>query len=140
MKILLAVDGSDYTHRMLAHLAAHDELLGAGHEYTAITVVAPVPSRAAGFLAHDVLHTYYEEQAEHVLKPVRSFIAQQGWTLACHHVVGHAADAIAEFATRGRFDLLVMGTHGHSPLGSVVLGSTTMRVIAQSKLPILLVR
>jgi nucleotide-binding universal stress UspA family protein len=140
MKILLAVDGSAYTQRMLAHLAAHDELLGAGHEYTAITVVPPVPSRAAGFLSHEVLHGYYEEQAEQVLKPVRAFAAQQGWTMDCRHLVGHAADALSEFAGSGGFDLLVMGTHGHSALGSVVLGSTTTRVIAQSKLPVLLVR
>jgi nucleotide-binding universal stress UspA family protein len=140
MKILLAVDGSAYTQRMLAHLAAHDELLGSGHDYTAITVVAPVPSRAAGFLSHDVLHAYYDEQAEHVLKPVRAFAAQQGWKLECRHLAGHAADALSEFADTGHFDLLVMGTHGHSALGSVVLGSTTTRVIAQSKLPILLVR
>ena len=34
MKILLAVDGSKYTKRMLAYVAAHDEWLGPGHEYT----------------------------------------------------------------------------------------------------------
>jgi nucleotide-binding universal stress UspA family protein len=140
MKILLAVDGSAYTHRMLAHLAAHDELLGKGHEYTAITVVPPVPARAASFLSHEVLHGYYDEQAEQVLKPVRAFAAQQGWPFEARHVAGHPADAIAEFAEAGRFDLLVMGTHGHSALGSMVLGSTTLRVIAESKLPVLLVR
>ena len=43
MKVLLAVDGSVYTKRMLAHLAAHEELLGRGHEYTAFTAVPPVP-------------------------------------------------------------------------------------------------
>lgn len=140
MKILLAVDGSAYTKRMLAYLAAHTELLGPAHDYTAVTVVAPVPPRAAGFLSHEALHGYYEEQAEHVLKPVREFAAQQGWNLEVQHVVGHAADALGEFATHGKFDLLVMGTHGHSALGSVVLGSVTTRVIAQSRLPVLLVR
>ena len=37
MKILLAVDGSDYTRRMLSYLTTHDELLGPGHRYTALT-------------------------------------------------------------------------------------------------------
>lgn len=140
MKILLAVDGSEYTQRMLDHLAAHGELLGPGHTYTALTVVAPVPSRAAGFLSHEVLHGYYEDQAKHVLEPVRAFAAKQGWQVECRHVTGHAADAISDFAEAGKFDLLVMGTHGHSALGSMVLGSTTSRVIAQSSLPVLLVR
>ena len=47
MKVLLAVDGSDYTKRMLAYLAAHRELLGPGHEYTAVTVVTRIPPHAA---------------------------------------------------------------------------------------------
>jgi len=32
MKILLPVDGSDHTKRMLSYIAAHDELLGAHHD------------------------------------------------------------------------------------------------------------
>ena len=32
MKILIAADGSDYTKRMLAYIAAHDEWLGKHHE------------------------------------------------------------------------------------------------------------
>ena len=34
MKILVAVDGSVYTKRMVAYIAAHDEWLGDRHEYT----------------------------------------------------------------------------------------------------------
>jgi nucleotide-binding universal stress UspA family protein len=140
MKILLAVDGSGYTKRMLAYLAAHNELLGPAHGYVAVTVVPPVPPRAASFLAHDALHTYYNEQAEQVLRPVHAFAQQCGWNIEVTHVVGHAADAISEFANAGGFDLMVMGTHGHSALGSVVLGSVTTRVIAQTSVPVLLVR
>jgi len=36
MKILLPIDGSDYTKRMLSYIAAHDELLGSGHEYNPV--------------------------------------------------------------------------------------------------------
>lgn len=38
MKILIAVDGSDYTKRMLACIAAHDEWLGAAHRYTWVLI------------------------------------------------------------------------------------------------------
>ena len=50
MKILLPVDGSDFTQRMLRYIAEHDELLGPGHDYTAFTAVprqVRVPSGAA---------------------------------------------------------------------------------------------
>ena len=46
MKILLAVDGSAYTKQMLAYLATHDEMLGASHDYTVLTVQAALPALA----------------------------------------------------------------------------------------------
>jgi hypothetical protein len=44
MKILLPVDGSEFTKRSLAYVAAHDELLGKGHDFVALTVVPPLPT------------------------------------------------------------------------------------------------
>ena len=40
MKILVPVDGSPFTKRMLAYLAAHDEWLGGAHpvSYTHLTL------------------------------------------------------------------------------------------------------
>ncbi len=140
MKILLAVDGSDYTKRMLAYLAAHDELLGPRHQYTAISVVPPVPPHAASFLQRAVLDDYYASEAEHALGPVKAFAQQNGWTLEARHSVGSAGDVIAELADSGKYDLVVMGTHGHSALGNVVLGSVANRVVAKCRQPVLLVR
>ncbi|HJV62797.1 MAG TPA: universal stress protein [Albitalea sp.] len=140
MKILLPVDGSAYTKRMLSYIAAHDELLGREHEYTVFTVVAPIPGYAASFLEPKMIEDYHLQQAAEVLQPVRSFAEQQGWTFTCSHVVGHAAAAIAELAQAERFDLIVMGTHGHSAMGNVVLGSVTTGVLARCKTPMLLVR
>ena len=140
MKILVAADGSPFTKRMLAYIAAHDELFGTAHEYTAITVVPPIPPHATGFLSRDVIDAYYQEQAEAVLEPVRAFAKQAGWTLLTRHAVGSAGDAVAELANTGKFDLVVMGTHGHSSLVGVVLGSVTTRTIAQCQQPVLLVR
>lgn len=139
MKILLAVDGSAYSHRMLAFIAAHDELLGPSHRYSALTVVPPIPGRAAAFLSREQLDSWYDEQAEAVLGPVRRFAAQNGWQLEELQAVGHAGDVIAETADKGGYDLLVMGTHGHSALVNVAMGSVATRVLARSKLPVLLI-
>lgn len=140
MKILLAVDGSVYTKRMLAYVAAHEELLGPGHEYTALTAVAPVPPNATRFLDRDTLESYYNDQAEEVLKPLRAFAQQQGWRVQLTHAVGHAAEVIAERANRDKMDLVVMGTHGHSALGNALLGSVATGVLARCNVPVLLIR
>jgi nucleotide-binding universal stress UspA family protein len=140
MKILLAVDGSSYTKHMLAFLAARPELLGGDRTHTALTVVPALPPHVARFLPQGVETTYYDEQAQAVLRPVQAFAAQQGWSLEARHVVGTPGDAIAEEASAGKYDLLVLGSHGHGALGSMVLGSVASRVIAQCKTPVLLIR
>ncbi|HEX6704820.1 MAG TPA: universal stress protein [Albitalea sp.] len=140
MKILLPVDGSDYTKRMLACIAARDELLGPGHDYTAFTAVAPVPPHAARFLDRHTLDTYYRDQAEEVLRTVKRFAEQHGWTIRVAHAVGQAAEAIAAFAEAEKPDLIVMGTHGHTALGNVLLGSVATGILARCKAPVLLIR
>jgi nucleotide-binding universal stress UspA family protein len=138
MKVLLAVDGSDYTKRMLAYLAAHDELLGPEHDYTALHVVTPIPPHAARHIERQTLEQYYAEEARKVLDPVSPLASQRGWSIAMAHRQGHAAEEIAAFSQSG-FDLIVMGTHGHSALGNLVLGSVASGVLARARKPVLLV-
>lgn len=140
MKILIAADGSDYTKRMLAYFAAHDEWLGPRHQYTVIHSVLAVPHRAASFVGLETVRKFYEEDAETVFRPIRAFFAQQGIEATFVHTVGHAAALIAKLAEEGRFDLLAMGSHGHGDLMNLVLGSVATKVLAQCKVPVLIVR
>jgi nucleotide-binding universal stress UspA family protein len=138
MKILLPVDGSDYTKRMLSYIAAHDELLGPGHEYILLHAVAPVPTYASRFISVDVVHQHYREAADEVLKPALAFATQNGWKVRVAHAHGHAAETIAGIAISEHADLIVMGSHGYSAIG--ILGSVAMGVLARCKTPVLLVR
>ena len=140
MKVLLAVDGSAYTKRMLAYLAAHDDFLGNRAEYTALTVVPNIPPHAAQYLSSANVDTYFRDEGESVLAPVKAFIALQGWKASFKHLIGHPATVISTEATEGGFDLLVLGSHGHTVLGSLILGSVATSVLAHCKVPMLLIR
>jgi nucleotide-binding universal stress UspA family protein len=140
MNILVPVDGSPFTKRMLAYLAAHDEWLGAQHVYTLLHVVPPVPPRAASALDKALLRGYYDEQAEKVFKPIRSFFAKQGLTARFVAKTGPAADTIADIARKGGHDLLILGSHGHGSLVNLVMGSVATKVLAQCTKPVLLIR
>ncbi|WP_397535745.1 universal stress protein [Roseateles sp.] len=140
MKILVPVDGSPYTKRMLAYLAAHDEWLGGLHEYTVLHAVPAVPPRAAAVLDKDVLKGYYDDEAEKVLKTLRTFFGKQKIAAEFVAKVGPAADTIAGVLKKGKYDLVIMGSHGHSSLGNLVLGSVATKLMAQSNTPVLLVR
>lgn len=140
MKILVAVDGSPYTKRMLAYLAAHDEWLGPQHEYVVVNAVPPVPPRAAAVLDKAVLKAHYEEEAERVFKPLRTFFARHKLATTWISKAGAPADVICGAAAKGGFDLLMMGSHGHGTLGNLILGSVATKVLANSKVPVLIVR
>jgi nucleotide-binding universal stress UspA family protein len=140
MKILIAVDGSAYTKRMIGYVTAHDELFGPAQEYTVLTVVPAVPPRAAAAIDKQTLTDYYADEAEKVLKPVRTFLEKQGLKVKATYKVGSPGDVIPKTATAGKFDMVVMGSHGHSALGSLVLGSVAVKVLANCKVPVLLVR
>ena len=131
MNILLAVDGSPFTKKMLAYLAAHEELLGPGHHYTALTVHPPLPAHARASLSKELVEDYYAEENQKVLDPVVKFMATKGVAL----------QTIAEVASANKqFDLLVMGSHGHGALATLVMGSITTKVLAQSTVPVMIVR
>lgn len=140
MKILVAVDGSEFTKRMLAYLAAHDEWLGPRHSYTVLHVAPSLPTRAAAMLERAMIDSFYADASGKVFKPIRAFFKQQGIEATCVAKVGGAADKIAQLAEKGRFDLVMLGSHGHGSLANLVLGSVTTKVLAGCGVPVLVVR
>lgn len=140
MKILLAVDGSAYTKKMLAYLVTHEEMFSASNEYTVLTVHPTLPHRARAAVGKAVVDAYYAAEATQVLGPVSKFIARHGLNAKSIAKVGHIGETIAKTAESGRYDMLVMGSHGHGVLGNLVMGSVATQVIANCGVPVLLVR
>ena len=140
MKVLLAVDGSAYTQKMLAYLTSHQEMLGAGHEYSIITVQPLLPPRARAALGKDVVEQYYDEEATKILVPVQDFLKSRGVQVQSISKVGPIADTIIKEAQEGKFDMIAMGTRGHGTLGRLVMGSVSSQVLAGCTIPVLLIR
>ena len=140
MKILLAVDGSEYTKKMLAYITTHDELFSPNNVYTLLTVQAQLPARARSAVGKEVVESYQREEAEKVLSPVTKFLLRHNIDGKTVSKVGHAGETISKIADSGKFDLVVMGSHGHGTLGNLVMGSVATQVLAHCKVPVLLVR
>lgn len=124
---------------MLAYLATHEELLGGNHQYTALTVQAPLPTRArrSGQGSGGQLP---RRRGRKILSPVCKFLARHGVDAKRVVKVGAVGENIAKVADSGKFDLLVMGSHGHGALATLVMGSVTTQVLAHCKVPLLIVR
>ncbi len=140
MKILLAVDGSAYTKKMLAYLVTHRETFGGNNSFTLITVQPAIPPRASVALGKAVVTQYQLDEAERVLAPVSKFLVRHDIDAKTVWKVGHAGEQIAKFADSGKFDLLVMGSHGHGALVNLVMGSVATKVMAHCGVPVLMVR
>ena len=139
MKILLAVDGSPYTKKMLAYLAAH-ELFSPNNDYTAVTAQIVLPSQARSALGKELVNKYYEEEGLRVMAPVTKYLLRHGITARFVWKTGRPGDLICKTATEGKFDLVVMGSHGHGALLNLVMGSVATQVLAGCKVPVLIVR
>lgn len=140
MKILVPVDGSPYTQRMLSYLAAHPDWLGPAHAYTVVHVVAPIPPHAASALDKATVKAYYDDEADKVFAPIREFMQRQQLPASFVSKPGHVGDVLTEMADKEGFDLIIMGSHGQSALSRLVLGSVASKVLAHGSVPVLIVR
>lgn len=140
MKILLPVDGSQHSQAAVDFVASRTTLIGADPRVVLINVQLPIPARAARFIGKEFVHAYHDEEAEKILKPVRTRLAKAGIECESRVTVGHAADEISAAAEKLKADLIVMGSHGRTALRGLLLGSVTNSVMVRTHLPLLLIR
>ncbi len=140
MKILFAADGSRFTKKALAFLVTHDALLEDSSELQVLHVQVALPAHVKSFAGRGVVASYYLDEAEKVLEPIRKFLKKHPIKFKADWVIGNPAQEIVNVAKRDNAHLIVMGTHGHGTIGRVLLGSVAQKVVAECDRPILLVK
>jgi nucleotide-binding universal stress UspA family protein len=138
MKILLAVDGSEYTRKMLDYVATQP-LFDERHEYTVFNAQPPLPGHASAAVGAEGTRKFHEEEAQKVLEPALARMRERGFRVTSVWKTGAAGETVARFAQEGGYELLIMGTHGYGALGRLVMGSVTTQVLARCTTPVLLV-
>lgn len=139
MKILLAVDGSDYTGKMLDYVT-RQPLFGQEHDYTLFNAQPPLPPHAASAVGASATRDYHQDEARKVLEPALARLREGGYRASSEWRTGSAGETIARFAAEGGYDLVVMGTHGYGALGRLIMGSVATQVLANCTVPVLLIR
>jgi nucleotide-binding universal stress UspA family protein len=82
-----------------------------------------------------------EREAAKLLGEARALAAKRGVEAATRQVHGNdTAQAIVTAAGKVRADLIVMASHGRKGLDRLLLGSETQKVLARTKIPVLVVR
>lgn len=146
LRLLLAVDGSDYGESAAAFIADHPGLFGPNPTIDVI-FVAPDYTKMALAEVDSVTPAptlkFFEKENqlawENAVTPVLATLRDAGFDAKAVKRTGDAAEAIAAYAGENA-DLIVMGSHGWGKFKSAVLGSTAAKVGAATELPILIIR
>ncbi len=140
MKVLVAIDGSPSSLRAIQYVTKHGEVFGVTPDITLIAVHLPVPSqRAKALIGKEIVDQYYSDESDAALAGALAHLKMAGKTAKVLKVVGDPGQEIAKAANDG-FQMIVMGTHGRTALGNLVMGSVSMRTLAESMVPVLLVK
>jgi len=140
MKILVAVDGSPVSRRAVQHAVRLARQLASSPELVLFYADAPLLQAVAIKLGAEAVRRYHEENGRAATRDARALLKRSRLGFAELQVIGDPAEAIVREAKRGRYDLVVMGTHGRGALEGLLLGSVARKVIAQSPVPVTVVR
>ena len=127
--ILVPVDGSDGAERA-AELGSELAV-----RYDARLAIVHVVEGRSGLLGN---HQDAETHGRDVLDAITERIPEDV-SFSTELVEGNAHDAISDFADEHGVDLVVMGRHGRSGLKEHLVGTTTERLLRQTKAPVLTV-
>ncbi|MFI5178764.1 MAG: universal stress protein [Vicinamibacterales bacterium] len=132
--VLCPVDFSEHSRAALRYAAAVvTRSLG---RITVLYVNDPllIAAAAAAYSSSRLARTARAELGRFARTSLR---ASQAASLRLATAVGKPAIEIDRIARRGRFDLIVMGTHGASGASRLFFGSTTAGVLARARVPVL---
>ena len=140
MKILIAVDGSPISRRAVQFAARLAHQLAEPPSIVAFYADIPLLQSVAVKIGAEETRRLHDENGRAALRDARAALKRARLPFAEVMVVGDPAEAIVREAKRGRYDLVVMGTHGRGALEGLLLGSVARKVIAQSTVPVTVVR
>ena len=119
-RILIAFDGSATTRK-------------------AVEMVAASPL-FRGLPCHLVMVGADKAEAREQLDWARTTLERAGFQVIAGIRSGHVEEVLCAYRTEHAIDLIVMGAYGHSKIREFLVGSTTTKLIRQSRVPLLLLR
>jgi nucleotide-binding universal stress UspA family protein len=141
MKLLVACDGSKDALRAVKYAAG---MLGSMSDEGSITLISVHDTvalrHASRFVGKDAINEYLREISEQDLAAARKALDKAGVKHDMIIRTGHVANEISSAATRGKFDMIVMGSKGRSALRDLLIGSIAKRVSEIATVPVLLVK
>ena len=143
--LLLATDGSTLSDHAVNHAIGLASKLGARINCLYVAPDYPDPMLLDGGSMASPSHEEYvvaaAAAAKKILDRVSKKAAESGVECEGHHAISTApSEAILHAAKKLKCDAIVMGSHGRGGVAALLLGSQTQKVLAHTKLPVIVAR
>ena len=143
--LLVATDGSKLSEKAVAHGIDLAKALGAK-----VTVFYAAPDYPEPVYSEGVIYEMMSKKdyaalaaadAGKVLSKIAKKAESAGVKCDTRHALSRAPwQAILSAAKKYKCDAIVMGSHGRGGLAALLLGSETQKVLAHSKVPVIVAR
>jgi nucleotide-binding universal stress UspA family protein len=142
MKVLASIDGSKHSVKAVDYLIKNADMFSAkGSGLVLLHVEADViPPEVTQYIPKKTINEWYADQGKKAVKAAIAKLDKAKIPYKLIQKVGPVADTILEEAKTSKSDMIVMGSHGHGSLMSLVMGSITTQVLSQAKQPVLIIK
>ena len=144
-KILIASDGSEIARRAAEQAFGLARLTGA--KLYAVFIIDTRTLPGAHPILPESMAPYYfsileelKKAGEATLQDLVDVAQKQGIAIERKVIEGTPAAGIIDAARETSADLIVLGTHGRTGIGALLIGSTAQAVVHGARVPVLLVR
>lgn len=132
-KILVATDGSEFSESALEYAI---DL--AKKNYAKLFIVYVVPLTALGSAwEDDKIRERLVQEGKDILEKAKEKVREKGMMPEIILEEGIPSEKILEVAKEKNVDLIIMGSHGHTKLEKIIIGSVAERVIGGAHCPVL---
>lgn len=140
-KILVAVDGSENSDRVIDFLLKNNGGYKDAREIHLLTVQSPIAGvNVKMFISNESLNEYYRDEGKAMLKRARERLDAAGLQYQHHIGLGEPATVIVEYAKAKGCEQILMGSRGLGYMTGLVLGSVATKVLHLTDLPVMLIK
>jgi len=135
MKVLVSIDGSKHSIKAIDYLIQNASMFSGKGSGLIVLHVEPnvIPPEVTQYI-------WYADQSKAAIKAATAKLDKAKVPYKLVQKIGHVADTILAETKTAKAEMIVMGSHGRSSLMSLVMGSVTSQVLAQSKQPVLIIK
>ncbi|CAG0968401.1 Universal stress protein/MSMEI_3859 [Methylophilaceae bacterium] len=136
--ILIPVDGSKHALSAVKHAISivQDGIPAHIHVINVQPVIIPL----SDFYDYELIEKAQHDEAERALQSACKLLDKAGIKYSKAVKIGAIASTIIDYGKSHKCGWIIMGTRGMGSLSSLIMGSTSNRVIHLAKIPVTLVK